>query len=231
MLYSRRQIVMGATATIVLPTAGLAKRPMFIDTKGTKPAPLEDQKRAADIISHLPKDTYVNVMAALAALERTETPGSRGEPWNRRWHQYANPLLVRIWRDMGYSESTDCTAWCGVTLGWCLKRSGWIPPLNCASSQSYLTYGTPVTNPQPGDLCIFTDFGDKSHGHVTIFVKALPTQKSVRVLGANQSLSEPTNCPGNLDVNVIDERTMALQTKGHYLHKYIRVPVHAGHST
>ena len=222
MVISRRGLIFAATAAVALPLPGWASRRVFIDTLGVKPSLPEDVKRVPAILANLPTDNYLKLMQALANLGATEKPGSTGEPWNRRWREYANPLLVHIWNEMGYQADTDCTAWCGVTLGWCLKRTGIKPPPDCASSQAYLNYFKETSTPQVGDICVFTNYGDATHGHVTIFENAVPAQKAVRVVGANQSLSIPTNCPGNVGVNVVDERVMALKTAGHFLNKYVR---------
>ncbi len=233
MFIARRHILVGAAAATVFPATALAatspRRDFFgwiIGTKGILPQNPADVKLLPQVLNEIPTTDYVAAMKALAGLDKNPRvpKGSTNEPWNRRWRQYANPLLVHIWNEMGYTLKNDCTAWCGVTLGWCLKRCGITPPNDPASSQSYLGWGdtVPLTMPKPGDICVFTDKGDAAHGHVTIFEKDLPAQKSVFVIGANQELSIPTNCPGNLGVNVVDERAMARVTPHHRLNQIRR---------
>lgn len=230
MLISRRHVLAGTVATAMFPTgsplAQMRERSFFgrIDITGTLPTNPADVKLVPDVLKLIPTGDYLSSMKALASLDRNPNVprSSTGEPWNRRWKRTANPLLVQIWRDMGYANRNDCVAWCAVTLGWCLKRGGIKPPPRVESSQSYLGFGKPVTNPQRGDICVFTNYADGTHGHVTIFEQMVSGSSPLLVVGANQELSIPTNCPGNLGVNVVDERTMALKTRGHYLHKYVR---------
>lgn len=233
MLVSRRQIMAGTTAITLFPSVVLAARASSrsffgprVGITGTLPTNPDDEKLVPRVLKEIPTTGHVAAMKALANLHTNPNvpQGSTRELWNRRWRRYANPLLVHIWQEMGYSTHDDCDFWCGVTLGWCLKRSGMAYPPDCARSQAYLTdrHFRQTTAPRLGDLCVFTNINDKNHGHVTIFERALPSQKAVFVVGANQSLSIPTNCPGNLGVNVVDERAMALKTRGHVLNKYMR---------
>jgi uncharacterized protein (TIGR02594 family) len=65
-------------------------------------------------------------------------------------------------------------SWCGCTVGYCIAKAG-IRPVYTKGvdtksflwAQAWLDWGTPVTEPQPGDVLVF-DFG---HGdqHVTLF--------------------------------------------------------------
>ena len=180
---------------------------------GLHPAKPEDVQLANNIIGRLPSGNYVAIMRALADLDKKEPwssphpPKSKREPFNRRWDYYANPLLVRIWHEMGYPYMNDCEPFCGVTLGWTLKRSGIVPPGNCASSQSYLNWGVPVGVPKPGDIAVYTHARDRSKGHVGIYMATNP-DGTYQVLGANQLMSEITTCGPGFTANIIDERPM-----------------------
>lgn len=189
---------------------------------GTLRAPEVDQQAARDILSSLPKSDYFAIMLALANLRQE---GSTHEPFNRRWKTYANPLLVDIWADMGFPQANDCTSWCGITLAWCLKRDNRPVPKECASSQSYLKYGTAVETKSPahGDICVFTDTNDPAHGHVTIYNRTLD-DTHIEVLGGNQRLSDETNCGHDTTANVIDLRSMPLTTGTMSLKGYVRPP-------
>ncbi|QXQ06947.1 CHAP domain-containing protein [Sphingosinicellaceae bacterium] len=231
MLISKRQIVIGATAATLFPSAtvfGQERRDFFgqsVGIKGTLPTDPKDTALVPEVLALIPKGDYMATMLALARLDKNPKAPSNsvGEPWNRRWAKHANPLLVRIWHDMGYIITNDCTAWCAVTLSWCLERGGITPPKHRESSQAFLKFGTPVTTPQRGDICVFTNYGDADHGHVTIFEAMTAGHKSLQVVGANQDISSSvTNCPGNLGTNAIDERPMALKTSGHFLNRYVR---------
>jgi len=65
-------------------------------------------------------------------------------------------------------------SWCGCTVGFCIAKAG-IRPVYTKGvdtksflwAQAWLGWGTPVTDPQPGDVLVF-DFGHGDH-HVTLF--------------------------------------------------------------
>jgi uncharacterized protein (TIGR02594 family) len=216
---NRRYVLRTVGAAAALAATGA----QAITIEGLVKPPEADEETARDIISRLPKSDYVAIMEALSKLDKTEKWSTSDEPFNRRWRYYANPLLVDIWNSMGYSYTNDCTSWCGVTLGWALKRDGRKVPKNCPSSQSYLNYGTAVKTPLPGDLCVFTNRADGTHGHVTIFRKTVDVG-DIEVLGGNQTLSDPTNCGAGYTANIIDRRSMALSTPTHYLNRYVSPP-------
>ena len=155
--------------------------------------------------------------------------GSTGEPFNSRWKTYANPLIVRFFHDIGYKRTPypgDCTPWCAATVSWCLKRAGHKLPKDPASSQSYLHYGNPVDEPKPGDICVFSDVGDRAHGHVALYLSR--SGETVSVVGGNQTGKSATNCgPGyrqsKIDVTEIPINTNKERKIGvHYLRKYVR---------
>jgi uncharacterized protein (TIGR02594 family) len=203
-----------------------------IGIEGTIPPPPEAVDMATRLVNSTPTD-YVRAMEFLADLDKSGLKGPDGRPYNQRWPTHANPLLVAMWRDVGYKYATnDCMSWCGVSLGWCLKRSGRDIPKDCASSQAYLDYGTLVEDPIPGDIVVFTNYGDEGHGHVTLF-RGVVAKGRIKVLGGNQQLSGATNCPSGFPISVIDEREMDTDTRhslpsgkvtGHYVHRYIRPP-------
>ena len=65
-------------------------------------------------------------------------------------------------------------SWCGCTVGYCIAKAGIRPVytrgLDTKSflwAQAWLDWGTPVTDPQAGDVLVF-DFGHGDH-HVTLF--------------------------------------------------------------
>lgn len=225
MSLSRRSILASCAALAAPPVNALDLKigSTFPQPLGTIRPPKSDQDTAQQIIARLPKVDYVAIMSALANLDKTEKWSSSGEPFNRRWQNFANPLLVMIWNDMGYSYSNDCVPWCGITLGWCLKRDRRPIPKNCASSQSYLSYGVEVTQPKRGDICVFTKRTDTTHGHVTIFYD-VKDAKDVDVLGGNQVLSTSTNCGVGFTANAVDLRSMPLKTETYYINRYVRPP-------
>jgi uncharacterized protein (TIGR02594 family) len=72
-------------------------------------------------------------------------------------------------------KSLDYFSWCGLTVGYCMAKAGIAPVFGSGDTSRFLYaaawmgWGTPVSNPQPGDVVIF-DFGNNDH-HVTLFVK------------------------------------------------------------
>jgi uncharacterized protein (TIGR02594 family) len=65
-------------------------------------------------------------------------------------------------------------SWCGCTVGYCVAKSGarpvYMKGVDTKSflwAQAWLDWGTPVTDPQAGDVLVF-DFGHGDH-HVTLF--------------------------------------------------------------
>ncbi|WP_316195618.1 MULTISPECIES: CHAP domain-containing protein [unclassified Bradyrhizobium] len=198
----------------------------YYAVKGAFPSLQKDIDAADQIVRRLPTDNYFSIMQSLSEI--TEV-GSTGELFNMRWKQVANPLIVRFFHDIGYAKTPypgDCTSWCAATLSWCLKHAGLKIPKDPASSQSYLSYGRRITDPAPGDICVFTDVGDKAHGHVGLLVSR--SGAVLRILGGNQTGDSATNCgPGYLkskiDVTEIPINPQKKRSVGiHYLSAYVR---------
>jgi uncharacterized protein (TIGR02594 family) len=96
-----------------------------------------------------------------------------------------NPTIIEWLRFIGanFPEMADyCTgemhigyfSWCGATVGYCAAKAGLRPVFTRGVdtksffwAASWLGWGTPVTEPQPGDVLVF-DFGHGDH-HVTLF--------------------------------------------------------------
>jgi hypothetical protein len=83
-----------------------------------------------------------------------------------------------------------------------------------------------------GDLCVFTDVGDSTHGHVGLYVGK--NGNTLNVLGGNQSGESATNCgPGyrksKIDVAEIPINSRRDRSVGvHYLAAYVRPPIRGG---
>jgi uncharacterized protein (TIGR02594 family) len=175
----------------------------------------------------MPTDSYFKIMQRLSEITQV---GSTGELFNTRWKSFANPLIVRFFHDVGYKKTPypgDCTPWCAATVSWCLQRAGLaIPMSDPASSQSYLRYGKQISDPSPGDICVFTDVNDSSHGHVALFISR--AGDTLKVMGGNQTGASATNCgPGyrqsKIDTTEIPINTHRIKTVSiHYLAAYVR---------
>ena len=235
MIINRRNFLAGALA--FLATGACADDRVeyseypFVDffslrTRGQSQSTSPDIAAAMRIASSMPINNHFAVMESLSQI--TET-GSTGEVFNSRWKKIANPLIILFFHEIGYKETQlpgDCTPWCAATVAWCLKRTGMSIPSNPASSQSYLQYGDQVTDPRPGDLCIFAGVNDTSAGHVGLYVYRVGDK--LRVLGGNQTGQSATNCgPGYRQSKIcITEipinRDRSPSVGIHYLSAYVR---------
>ncbi len=185
-----------------------------------------DIAAAIRIAASMPTDDHLTVMERLSRI--TET-GSTGEVFNSRWKKVANPLIILFFHQIGYKETQlpgDCTPWCAATVAWCLRRAGLSIPRNPASALSYLAYGNKVTDPRPGDLCLFSGVSDASNGHIGLYVSRVG--EKLRVLGGNQTGQSATNCgPGYrqskiciTEMPVNEARSPSVSI--HYLSAYVR---------
>lgn len=108
---------------------------------------------------------------------------------------YANPLVVLLFEATNTEPAGDTTAWCAAFVSWCLEHAGQ-PSTHSAASKSYREFGDPVWvkgdalpgAAREGDLAVFRQLSDPSHGHVAFFLGMDPESKTrIRVLGGNQS--------------------------------------------
>ena len=186
-----------------------------------------DITKATLIAASQPRSNHFDVMKSLSEI--TER-GSTGELFNTRWRDFANPLIVKFFHDIGYSQTPypgDCTPWCAATVSWCLQRTGLRIPADPASSQSFLNYGQRISDPRLGDICVFTDISDNAHGHVGLFYSQASAE-TISILGGNQAGESRTNCGPGYRQSKINVSQMSLNPKrsssvsSHYLSAYIR---------
>jgi uncharacterized protein (TIGR02594 family) len=97
-----------------------------------------------------------------------------------------NPEIVQMFADVGHSSvQDDETAWCAAFVGSHLKRAG-LPHTGKLTARSYLDWGQPVNDPEPGDIVVFwRGSRDGWQGHVGFYVSETATH--INVLGGNQS--------------------------------------------
>lgn len=234
MNYLSRRAVLGGGLLVSLSPAlaqdsSYAELPyvdVFHGVKGPGQPVSADIDAANAIANSMPRESHYLVMQRLASITRT---GSTGERFNYRWKKIANPLIVRFFHDIGYSKLSypnDCTPWCGATTAWCLKRAGHALPSDPASSQSYLHYGQKTSSPVPGDICVFTDVNDASHGHVGLFVSQ--TADSIRIIGGNQLGVDRTGCGPGFRASRIDYMVLPKnphrdrKVDVHYFHAFVK---------
>jgi uncharacterized protein (TIGR02594 family) len=120
---------------------------------------------------------------------------SSNPPWlTEAWQHFgvretsgdqSNPRVVAFYRDAGHANvRDDRVAWCAAFVGACLQRAGF-SPTGSLRARSYLDWGEPRTEPQPGAIAIFPRGSNAALGHVGFVVGV--TADHVAVLGGNQS--------------------------------------------
>lgn len=99
-----------------------------------------------------------------------------------------NPEVVEMFADSGHSwVRDDETPWCAAFVGSVLASVG-IQGTGQLNARSYLQWGTPVDDPQPGDVVVFwRGSRDGWQGHVGFFVRW--QNGDVVVRGGNQGNS------------------------------------------
>lgn len=89
-------------------------------------------------------------------------------------------------QDGGVGLNPKELAWCAAAMNASLAQVG-LPGTGSQRALSFLNYGTPVTEPQHGDIVVFQRGGPNSGlGHVG-YVDKINPDGTIRVLGGNQS--------------------------------------------
>lgn len=99
-----------------------------------------------------------------------------------------NPSIALYAKEGGRFEwvNDDVTPWCSVFISWCAVKSG-LKGSGSAAARSWLNVGTPVSNPEPGDIVVF--WRESRHswkGHVGFFFGFSKDGQRVFCLGGNQ---------------------------------------------
>lgn len=117
--------------------------------------------------------------AAFAEIGTLETPGPKSNPKIMGWADEVGAKL-------GIKYSDDSVPWCGLFVGVCIKRAGYVPPNICVRAREWEKFGNPIPVGQGlrGDVVVFTRAGG---GHVGFIVGESPDGKYYYVLGGNQS--------------------------------------------
>lgn len=116
---------------------------------------------------------YESPMAAASSmLGKAETP-NRDE-------------LAEYLRNGGQNLDPTTTAWCAAFVNASLAKSG-REGTGKLNARSFLDWGQPVDQPQPGDVAVFSR-GDPGgwQGHVGFFDSIDPATGQINVLGGNQ---------------------------------------------
>ncbi len=99
--------------------------------------------------------------------------------------------LQKLFKDQaGLDLSPDTAAWCAAFMNGVLGESG-VDGTGKATARSFLNYGTPVEDPQVGDIVVF-DRGGGWKGHVGFItgIEERDGKTFLKVLGGNQSTDE-----------------------------------------
>jgi uncharacterized protein (TIGR02594 family) len=96
-----------------------------------------------------------------------------------------NPAIIEMFHEIGYTliESED-VAWCSAALNYFCKLCGY-ERSGLLNARSWLKVGTPITEPEIGDIVVFwRGTIDGWAGHVGMFIAK--DKDSVFTLGGNQ---------------------------------------------
>lgn len=96
-----------------------------------------------------------------------------------------NPVILEWATELGGSAKAiymhDEVPWCGLFMGVCALRAGYIVPMMAIRALAWRDFGTAVTEPCLGDVLVFVRPGG---GHVGIYVGE--DDDAFHVLGGNQ---------------------------------------------
>lgn len=107
-------------------------------------------------------------------LGTTEIPGPKS---NQRIVEYLSSTTL----DKA-SARKDETPWCASFVNWCMKQAN-APHTDSAWARSWLRWGKPTSEPQEGDIVVFSRKG--GGGHVGFYISQ--TADTIVVLGGNQN--------------------------------------------
>jgi uncharacterized protein (TIGR02594 family) len=98
-----------------------------------------------------------------------------------------NPEVLKYAKDTKIAGiTTDEIAWCSTFVNWVAWKAG-LQYSGKANARSWLSVGTKVTEPEPGDVVVFWRESPQSwKGHVGIFLGFSSDKKRVYCLGGNQ---------------------------------------------
>lgn len=105
---------------------------------------------------------------------------------NEAWPGNAtNPQVEKYFDEIGFAfVNDDETPWCAAFMNWVLKKCK-KPMTGSLLARSFLKIGTPIFDPQLGDLVIFWRVSfDGIFGHVGLYIRE--TTQMTYVLGGNQ---------------------------------------------
>jgi uncharacterized protein (TIGR02594 family) len=154
---------------------------------GLSPARNEEVATAFRLLFRAPRNQAPLEVAKY--FEAITEKNAGGNPYTWEWPTpgRANPMIVGFFSMTNTLPSEgDQTSWCAAFVNFCLavaekKLTG------SALSGSFRSYGTPTSDPKPGDIVVFRDPGERGNqgfGHVGFFLSR--DANGVEVLGGNQ---------------------------------------------
>lgn len=129
-------------------------------------------------------EQYADVAAAAASMPLirealklygvTEAVGDADNPEILGWAKELGGSALAIY-------THDSIPWCGLFMGVCTLRAGYVVPMMAIRALAWRDFGTAVTEPALGDVMVFVRVGG---GHVGIYVGEDPD--AFHILGGNQ---------------------------------------------
>ncbi|HEV2826734.1 MAG TPA: TIGR02594 family protein [Pyrinomonadaceae bacterium] len=95
-----------------------------------------------------------------------------------------NPRIIEYAATTSLGAKDDAVAWCSAFVNWCMKQND-MPRTKSAAARSWLSWGTPLSEPRKGCVVVLKRGSNPAQGHVGFYVG--DGAGSIRVLGGNQS--------------------------------------------
>lgn len=98
-----------------------------------------------------------------------------------------NPKIMQFFHQTGFTKiKNDEVNWCAAFVNYCMEELGVSHP-HSLLAKDWMKIGTPVKEPQPGDIVVFWRGKEKGwQGHVGFFIKADKDKNLIYVFGGNQ---------------------------------------------
>lgn len=98
-----------------------------------------------------------------------------------------NPKIMQFFHRTGFTTiKNDEVNWCAAFVNYCMEELGVSHP-HSLLAKDWMKVGTPVKEPQPGDIVVFWRGKEKGwQGHVGFFIKADKEKNLIYVFGGNQ---------------------------------------------
>jgi uncharacterized protein (TIGR02594 family) len=163
---------------------GILRQPDDAIDFGRRAALREEIEKADAILANAP--SKVKPIDVMRYLETLRDINRDGELYSAGWRTRWNPVIVRFFAATNFGKPEgDTTSWCAASLNWCLKHSGFRFGTNSAASASFRSAPGKTQEPIPGDIVVFVQTADASHGHVTLFLAEHSGR--IQCLGGNQT--------------------------------------------